>query len=158
MQLSPDGLQLLRELEGVEPEPYRDSGGLWTVGAGHCLTKDELHSGKIYCGDQVIRWKDGPLTDAQITALLEEDVSWGEACIEACVHVPLTQQQYEALVIFAYNIGASAFRESTLCRLLNAGNFDAVPGQMRRWCHAGGQVVRGLQRRREREIEHWEHV
>jgi lysozyme len=156
MQLSAAGVTLLRELEGVEPEPYQDSAGLWTVGAGHCLTKDELSSGKIQCGDQVLRWKDGPLTEAQITALLADDVSWAEACVDARVTTPLTQNQYDALVIFAYNIGPNAFRQSTLCRLLNAGDYAAVPDQLRRWCHAGGQVVRGLQVRREREIALWE--
>lgn len=155
MQLSHEGLLLLRALEGVEAEPYRDSAGYLTVGCGHLLTRDELSSGKIYCGDQVLRWKDGPLTDAEIDALLAEDVSWSEACVEACVRVQLTQQQYDALVIFAYNIGSSAFRESTLCRLLNAGEYEAVPDQMRRWNKAAGQVIRGLVHRREREIAHW---
>lgn len=155
MQLSEDGLQLLRQLEGVRAEVYHDVAGIATIGCGHALTKDELSSGKIYCGDQVIRWKDGPLTDAQITALLREDVSWSEACIEACVHVPLTQQQFEALVIFAYNIGPNAFRESTLCRLLNEGVYDEIPTQLARWVHAGGRVVPGLVTRRVREIAHW---
>jgi lysozyme len=156
MQLSPDGLQLLRELEGVEPEPYRDSAGLLTVGAGHCLTKDELHSGKIYCGDQVIRWKDGPLSDEEIDALLAEDVGWAEACVEVAVRVQLTQNQYDALVCLVFNIGPNAFRESTLCRLLNDGDFEAIPAQFRRWVRAGGQVLPGLVRRREREVQVWE--
>lgn len=156
MQLSDEGLALLKSLEGVEAEPYRDSAGLLSVGVGHCLTKDELSSGKIYCGDQVIRWKDRPLTDEQITALLAEDVSWSEACVEACIRVQLTQNQYDALVIFVYNIGPNAFRESTLCRLLNAGDYDAIPAQLRRWNRAGGQVLPGLVRRRAREIEVWE--
>ena len=155
MQLSDEGLALLKDLEGVEAEPYRDSAGLWTIGAGHCLTKDELSSGKILCGEETLRWKDGPLTDAQITALLAEDVSWSEACVEACVHVQLTQNQYDSLVIFAYNIGPNAFRQSTLCRLLNTGDYEAIPDQLRRWTRAGGQVIRGLQVRRQREIDHW---
>lgn len=155
MQLSADGIQLLKDLEGVEPDPYRDSAGLWTVGAGHCLTKDELSAGKIYCGDRVIRWKDGPLTDDEIAALLAEDVGWAEAAVEVAVRVPLEQYQFEALVIFCFNIGANAFRESTLCRLLNAGDVDAVPDQLRRWVRAGGKVLPGLVRRREIEIAHW---
>ena len=155
MQVSAEGLELLRDLEGIEREVYRDSAGLPTIGCGHLLTRDELHSGKIQCGDQVIRWKDGPLSDAEIDALLNEDTGWAEACVEACVRVQLTQNQYDALVLFAYNVGPNAFRESTLCRLLNHGDYAAVPEQMRRWTKAGGQVIRGLQVRREREIEHW---
>jgi lysozyme len=156
MQLSEDGVQLLRELEGVEPEPYRDSAGLLTVGAGHCLTKDELSSGKIQCGDQIIRWKDGPLSDAEIDALLAEDVGWAEATVTACVHVPLSQSQFDSLVLLCYNIGPNAFRNSTLCRVLNDGNYASIPAQMRRWCHAGGQVVPGLVTRRAREAALWQ--
>ena len=155
MQLSEDGVQLLRELEGVEPEPYRDSAGLLTCGVGHLMTRDEISSGKIYCGDRVIRWKDGPLTDEEIDALLAEDVSWAEACVEACVRVQLTQGQFDCLVLFCYNIGPNAFRNSTLCRVLNEGLYDEVPEQMRRWNRAGGQVVPGLITRRAREIALW---
>ena len=155
MQLSDEGLALLKSLEGVEREPYRDSAGLLTVGCGHLLTKDELSAGKIQCGETIIRWKDGPLTDDEITALLNEDTGWAEACVEACVHVPLSQHQYESLVLFAYNIGSNAFRQSTLCRVLNDGNYAAVPTQMARWVHAGGRVVPGLVTRRVREIAHW---
>ena len=155
MQLSADGIELLKALEGVEAEAYRDSAGLWTVGCGHCLTKDELSSGKIYCGDQVIRWKDGPLTDAEMDALLAEDVGWAEAAVEVAVRVPLEQHHFDSLVLWTFNIGANAMRESTLVKKLNAGLYTEVPDELRRWVRAGGQVLPGLVRRREREIAHW---
>lgn len=155
MQLSERGRQLLLELEGVAYEPYRDTAGLLTVGCGHCLTKDELSSGKIACGDQVIRWKDGPLSDEAIEALLEEDVGWAEAAVEVAVRSALTQEQFDALVLFCFNVGASAFRQSTLCRLLNEGDYASVPDQLARWCHAGGRVVPGLVIRRAREASLW---
>jgi lysozyme len=156
MQLSEDGVQLLRELEGVEPEPYRDAAGLLTIGAGHLMTRDEISSGKITCGDRVIRWKDGPLSDTEIALLLRDDVSWAEAAVEAAVTVPLTQAQYDALVLVCFNIGGSAFRNSTLCRLLNQGQYDDIPEQIRRWNRAGGRVLQGLVNRREREIALWD--
>jgi lysozyme len=156
MILSENGLALLRELEGVEPEPYQDAAGLWTIGCGHLITKDEWSAGKILCGDRVIRWKDGPLSDAEIDALLAEDVGWAEAAVETAVHVQLTQNQYDALVCLAYNIGPNAFRQSTLCRILNQHDYASVPAQMARWCHAGGQVVQGLVTRRVREIALWQ--
>ena len=155
MQLSPDGLALLKSLEGVEAEPYRDSAGLLTIGCGHCLTKDELSSGKIYCGEQVIRWKDGPLSDDEIDALLREDLGWAEAAVEVAVRVPLSQDQFDSLVLWTFNVGANAMRESTLVKRLNAGLYTDVPEQLRRWVRAGGQVLPGLVRRREREIDHW---
>jgi len=155
MPLSQNGLELLKDLEGIEYEPYRDSAGLLTVGCGHLLTRDELSSGKIQCEDQIIRWKDGPLTDDEINSLLQEDVGWAEAAVDRAIQVGLTQNQFDSLVLFCFNIGANAFRESTLCKLLNEGNYTAVPDQMMRWCYAGGRVVRGLQTRRAREVALW---
>jgi len=155
MDLSADGLALLKDLEGVEAEPYLDSAGLLTVGCGHLLTKDELSSGKIRCGDRVLRWKDGPLSSEEIDLLLADDVGWAEATVTTAVRVPLTPPQFDALVCLAFNIGATAFRQSTLCRQLNAGDYASVPGQFRRWTRAGGEQVPGLVRRREREIARW---
>jgi lysozyme len=156
MQLSEEGLQLLRELEGVEREPYQDSVGLWTIGCGHLITKDEWSSGKIQCGDRVIRWKDGPLTDEEIDALLEEDASWAEAAVTACVHTPLTQHQFDALVLLCYNIGPNALRNSTLVTKLNRGLYDEIPVEFARWNRAGGRVLQGLVNRRAREIALWD--
>lgn len=155
MQMSAAGLDLLQELEGVETEPYRDSAGLLTVGCGHLLTKDELSSGKITCSDRVIRWKDGPLTGIDIDLLLLQDVQDAATAVNTAVTVSLTQPQFDALVCFTFNVGVGAFRQSTLCRRLNAGEYDAVPDELRRWNRAGGQVIAGLVRRREREITHW---
>jgi lysozyme len=155
MQLSDEGLALLKSLEGVEAEPYRDSAGLLTIGCGHLLTKDELSSGKIYCGDRVLRWKDGPLTDDEIDVLLREDLAHAEAAVMRSVEVELTQAQFSALVSLVYNIGTHAFRQSTLLKKLNAGRFEDIPTEFARWARAGGQVIPGLVRRRQREIAHW---
>lgn len=156
MQLSEQGKSLLRELEGVEREPYQDAAGLWTVGCGHCLTKDELTSGKILCGDQTVRWKDGPLTDDEIDRLLEEDTGWAEAAVEVMVRVPLSQEQFDCLVLFCFNVGANAFRQSTLVKKLNQGLYEDIPHELSRWCHAGGRVVQGLVIRRAREAALWQ--
>ena len=137
MHLSPDGLTLLKDLEGVEAEPYRDSAGLLTVGCGHLLTKDELSSGKIACGERTVRWKDGPLSPDDIDTLLARDVAWAEDVVTLAVAVPLTQAQFDVLVCFTFNVGGQAFRSSTLCRVLNTGDYGAVPDQLRRWTRAG---------------------
>jgi lysozyme len=155
MQLSTEGRQLLCELEGIEYEPYHDSAGLLTIGVGHCLTKDERSSGKIHCGEHIIRWKDGPLTEHDIDILLQEDVQWAEAVVNTCVTVPLTQQQFDSLVIFCFNIGNNAFTQSTLCKVLNEGQYEAVPAQLVRWNKANGRVLQGLVNRRNREIALW---
>jgi lysozyme len=71
------------------------------------------------------------------------------------VRVPLTQNQYDALVSLVFNIGAGAFRGSTLLRLLNNSNYAAVPDQMRRWIHVNGKISNGLKKRREEEVKQW---
>jgi GH24 family phage-related lysozyme (muramidase) len=68
------------------------------------------------------------------------------------VDVELTDGQYAALCDFVYNVGGGNFRRSTLLKVVNRNDFDEVPFQLRRWVKAGGQVLAGLERRREREI------
>jgi lysozyme len=67
----------------------------------------------------------------------------------------LNQNQFDALVSFAFNVGDGAFRSSTLLRLLNQGQYDQVPAQLRRWNMDNGHVVQGLINRRNKEIALW---
>lgn len=156
MQCSEAGIALLKRLEGCEPLPYRDPAGLWTLGVGHLLTRDELHSGKIHLPSfGVCRYGRAPWPEAWIADLLRADLRRVETALQRAVHVPLSQPQYDALVCWGYNVGTGALRTSTLLRLLNAGDYEAVPTQMRRWVYAGGQVLTGLRHRREQEIALW---
>jgi len=155
MQLSTAGRALLKELEGCRLQPYKDVAGLLTIGAGHLLTQSELHSGTIVLNGTSIRYTDG-ITEATADALLEQDVQWAEAVVETCIMVPLTQHQFDALTLWAFNVGPEAVRNSTLRRLLNDGQYDVVPAQLRRWVYAGGKQVKGLVNRRAREVAWWE--
>ncbi len=92
------------------------------------------------------------LTQAQETALLRHTVPSYASAVANAVRVPLNQNQFDALVSFAYNIGTPAFRDSTLLRRLNAGDIQAVPGEMRRWNKSEGRVSQGLVNRREAEV------
>jgi lysozyme len=67
------------------------------------------------------------------------------------VHVPLTQNQFDALVSFVFNLGVGNFRTSTLLKKLNAGDNDGAAQEFGRWIHAGGKALPGLVRRREAE-------
>ena len=69
------------------------------------------------------------------------------------VVVSLTQNQFDALVSWVYNLGPTNFRKSTMLKVLNDGNYDEVPYQMKRWNKAGGKVLKGLVIRREAEAE-----
>ena len=87
--------------------------------------------------------------------LLEELVEF-EGYVERDVEVPLNQDQFDALVVWVYNLGPTNFKRSTLLKRLNEGNFDDVPNQIKRWDKAGGQQLAGLTKRREAEARHFE--
>lgn len=154
MNMSERGKKLLAEWEGFECEVYRDVAGLPTIGVGHLLTKDELASGKIFIRRKPVKYADG-LTEQQVLALLAQDLKRLETVVSKSVKVSLSQNQFDALVAFTFNVGGKAFKHSTLLRLLNRGKYEDVPGQLRRWVHSGGQKVRGLVNRREKEITLW---
>lgn len=154
MRIDQAGIDFIKSVEGVKPFAYLDVAGLPTVGAGHLLTQDELTSGKIYIDGRSYKYHDG-LPDDVIDRLLLRDLHIAELVVNSNVKVKLTQSQYNALVSFAFNVGVGAFRKSTLLRVLNESNYVSVPDQMRRWVFSAGQQIRGLKKRREKEIELW---
>ena len=145
---------LLRDLEGVRSEAYTDVAGLWTIGVGHLLTKEELDTEVLQISGKKIPWRQG-LSSEDIDALLRQDLIPLFAFVEKTVKVPLTPGQRIALVSFIFNVGRGAFKGSTLLGNLNAGGYDTVPDQLYRWVYAGGKQVKGLINRRRKEIEVW---
>ena len=154
-KVSAHGVQMIMRLEGTRDTVYLDAVGLPTVGVGHLLTKDELSSGRIIAANGGIIDIRKPLSYGDIYALLMDDLSEYEYAINTNITQTLNQHQFDALVSWAFNVGASAVARSTLRKLLNAGNFEAVPAQLRRWDKAGGRVLRGLQNRRDAEVRMW---
>lgn len=153
MKISQNGINVLIKSEGYREKMYLDSGGEPTIGIGHLLTRSERHSGKIKIGMERVEWKYG-LTEAQVYALLDQDLYRYEGAVNTVI-VPLNQNQFDALVNFSFNIGKYAFLNSTLYRILNDGDYDGVPAQMRRWKYDNGKIVQVLVNRREREIKLW---
>jgi len=143
MKLSEKGRALLIKLEGKRNHVYEDVAGLKTIGVGHLLKPGETME---------------YLTDAEIDKLLTNDLQTFERTINERVTVPLTQDQFDALVIFMFNIGWPAFLRSTLFKVLNHGDYENVPDQLMRWNKAGGKVVAGLTNRRKAEVDMWNGV
>jgi lysozyme len=144
MRLSKSGRDLIKRHEGLSLDAYVDPVGVWTIGYGHTGAAARKGNG---------------ITRQQADQLLTLDVRDAEAAVTRLVKVPLSQGQVDALVSFVFNIGASAFERSTLLRELNARNYAAVPGQLRRWVYGtvGGQkaILPGLVRRRSDEAVIW---
>ena len=129
------GLNLIKDFEGLRLNAYQDAVGVWTIGYGHTST--------AYPGQRI--------TTTQATALLRQDVANFENAVTRAVRVPITENQFAALVSFAYNVGSGALNSSTLLRKLNAGDTFGAANEFLRWNRAGGRVLAGLTRRREAE-------
>ena len=148
-------LEELSRSKAMSIRLIRTAGVFGTIGVGHCLTKDELTSSKIEIAGAPVIWRNR-LTEGQVQNLLTQDLGNATSAVNCLITVPLTQTQFDALVSFAFNVGSEAFRNSTLRRLLNTCDYDAVPAQLRRWIHNhDGSICQGLVTRREREIELW---
>ncbi len=139
MNFTDAGWDLLKKREGLRLHAYPDSGGKLTIGYGHTNGVRE--------GDAITREK------ADLFLLLDLDEA--SRCVNTHVHVPLNPNQFSALVIFTFNVGCNAFTNSTLVRVLNAGDYHFVPNQLRRWVYDNGVIVRGLVHRRDEEIQLW---
>ena len=118
MKTSDAGLHLIIEREGNKTHAYLDSVGVWTIGVGH--TGPEVHSGLVW-------------TDAQVMDALRKDIQRFEKAVNDAVTIELDQYQFDALVSFAFNVGETAFKTSTLVRKLNAGDLDGAAGQFDMW-------------------------
>lgn len=154
MKVDATFMDFLSREEGIRRFTYLDSNNVPTIGIGHKIRKSEKSSGKITINSIAVKYQEG-LTTEQILALCLQDIKYAETCINGCIQVRLTQNQFNALVSFAFNVGISAFSSSTLRRKLNMGLYDEVPTQLIRWVYDGGKVVRGLINRRNAEIELW---
>ena len=148
---------LLEQWEGIRQQVYYDSGGEGTIGIGHLLTRSEKTSGKITIAGNAVKYSTW-LSTAECHELLDQDLNIPERTVNSLVFATLTQNQFDALVSFTFNVGDSAFKNSTLLKLLNAGAYDKVPEQLRRWNKCNGMIVQGLVNRREKEIALWNEV
>ena len=135
MEISQEGLALIKKFEGCELKAYHCAAGVPTIGYG---STDGVSI-------------DMEISQARADALLLEDVAVFEEEVNKSVEVDLEQNQFDALVAWTFNLGGSNLRSSTMLKELNEGNYEKVPSEMKRWNKAGGQTLQGLIRRREAE-------
>jgi len=135
MKTSVEGLALIKKFEGLELEAYKCAAGVWTIGYGH--TKD-VQPGDVW-------------SESHADHMLEVELEEFEGYINDNVTAPLSQNQFDALVSWVYNLGPANLKASTMLKVLNSGDYEGVPAQIKRWNKAGGKVLEGLIRRREAE-------
>ncbi len=141
MKISEKGLNLIKEFEGLRLKPYKDAVGIPTIGYGNTYYED----------GRKVSLSDPAITEARATDLLKMVVKRYEDAINRYVQVPITQNQFDALVSFAYNVGNENVRKSTLMKLLNRKQYTEAADQLLRWNKAGGKTLKGLTRRRQAE-------
>lgn len=135
MKTSETGIKLIEDMEGLRLKAYQDVVGVWTNGYGNT---HGVIPGSV-------------ITQAQAESDLLSNVAGSEYVVNSVVKVTLTQNQFDALVDFVFNLGSGNFQSSTLLRKLNAGDFAGASAEFPKWNHAGGIVVDGLTKRREAE-------
>lgn len=135
MKINDAGLDLIKRYEGLRLSAYRDPGGVPTIGYGHTRS--------VVMGTTI--------TQAQAENLLRDDVSTAEGDVERAVKVAMNSNEFSALVSLAYNIGGTAFANSTLVKRLNAGDKAAAAEQFSVWRMDNGKVLPGLVTRRAAE-------
>lgn len=160
-ELSNAGLDLIKSFEGIadgDPltvnlDPYLDPIGIWTIGWGHAIALGGAYlRGKA--GRKAARdLYPGGITREQAEMLLRGDVLDSCRDVESLVDVPLTDNQFAALVSFAFNLGRGSLAKSTLLRKLNSGDYAGAAAEFRKWNKAGGKVLGGLVRRRAAEAK-----
>lgn len=158
-------LDLIRRFEGiadgdpttVKLDPYLCPADHWTIGWGHVVRGPDGKAirGKENRAAARAVYPDG-ITLQEAAVLLADDVRRFAAGIEDLLDVKVSDNQFCALVSFAFNCGLGALKTSTLLRLLNAGEPDAVPAQLMRWTKVNGRESAGLRRRRAAEAALWQ--
>ena len=142
MSTSQNGINLISSFEGCELKAYLCPAKVWTIGFGTTVYPNGV---KVKKGDSC--------TLDQAKQFKAHDLKRFEKTVNDLVKVPLTQNQFDALVSLTYNIGTGAFEKSTLLKKLNAGDYQGAADQFTVWNKGGGKVLQGLVNRRAKEKE-----
>jgi lysozyme len=141
MKASQKCFDLIKQFEGFSAKPYLCPAKVWTIGYGSTRYEDGRY----------VTAKDPYIDEAKAILIMEVTLKEYESAVNRYVKVPINQNQFDALVSFAYNLGNKALLNSTLLRRINQGNFLAANNEFKKWVFANGIKLQGLVRRREAE-------
>jgi lysozyme len=142
MKLSQKGLDLIKKFEGFSAKPYLCSAGVPTIGYGSTY----------YANGVKVKMTDSPISEEWAEELLQKVVTHYERGVDSMTRDDITQNQFDSLVSFAYNVGLTNYKNSTLLKRINANPKDPdIQKQFMKWVRAGGKVIKGLINRRTME-------
>lgn len=142
MKISKEGLDLIKKYEGFRNHPYLCSANVPTIGYGNTY----------YPNGNKVTLNDPPITKQRAEELLLIIVASFEKGVNRLVKSSINQNQFDALVSFAYNLGVTALSTSTLLKKVNVNpNDPSIKNEFKKWVNAGGKRLKGLVRRRNEE-------
>lgn len=143
MKLDKKGYELIKGFEGLKLDAYQDSVGIWTIGYGNIHYEDFT---KVKKGDKVSLQRAEEIFKFFANRFSKQ--------VETLIKKPLTQNQFNAIVSFAYNVGIGALKDSTLLKKLNNNPDDpTIKNEFMKWVNAGGKKIQGLVNRRTSEAK-----
>lgn len=134
-------IELIKNFEGFSSKAYQCPAKIWTIGYGTTRINGKAVTSGMTC------------TEQQAEEYLKNDLQVFAKAINRLVKVPLTDNQFSALLSFTYNLGVGALEKSTLLKKLNEGSYGAAQAEFLKWIRAGGKILPGLVRRRGEEAE-----
>lgn len=141
-KISAKGLALIKQYEGFRSLPYKDGGGVSTIGYGTTF----------YPNGNRVTMTDSPITEQEATDLLINMVRKYEMSVDSMTRDDINQNQFDALCIFAYNVGVNALKKSTLLKKVNANpNDESIRVEFVKWIYDEGKKSKGLLNRRQNE-------
>ena len=141
LRTSPQGLELIGNAEGCARAPYKCPADVLTVGIGTTSAVEKIQPHKIY-------------SEAEIAVLFEKGVALAEQCVNRYANgEKLPQGAFDALTSITFNVGCAKLQNSTLFKFARAGKLRPMCDQLTRWKYANGQVLTGLEIRRQKERE-----
>jgi lysozyme len=149
MKVSDKAIKVIKHHEGVKQRPYRCPARLWTIGVGHVLypsqgaIKLELRDSMPLKSED-----DRQFSMEEVDAILKSDLARFERGVEQFIPVQLTQNQFDACVSFAFNVGLGTLQRSTFRQKVIRGDIESAADELLKYCMAGGKPLKGLQNRR----------
>jgi len=144
MEISKRGLEIIKKHEGLRLSPYLCPADIPTIGYGNTFYENGVK----------VKLTDAPITNERAEQLLKNTLKKFEDGVNKYVTREINQNQFDALVSFAYNLGVGSLQTSTLLKRVNENPCDEdIKYQFSRWNKAGGKVLNGLTKRRKEEAE-----
>lgn len=138
MKTSNKGKAIIKQYEGFRAKPYLCPARVPTIGYG----------ATYYTDGRKVTLRDAAISEADADKLLDKMLGKYEDAVNRYVQVPITQNQFDALVSFCYNLGQGALRKSTLLKKLNNKDYNGAADAFLNWVYASGKKLQGLVNRR----------